>query len=148
MKKSHKKLTNYSHRDCIIYIDSIDLKLVMLGHLIAWCTEFRQKFNVSLIEDFVCKPILSATTGVRVDCLHAKPNSARGPSRKFYSGWGRGSLTCSVYVPQIVIVIINTTAAWHLCGEFTGDRWIPAQVASNTESVCIWWHCHGVLWMS
>ena len=42
-----------------------------------------------------------------------------------------------LYVPQIVIVIIYTTAAWHLCGEFTGDRLIPAQVASNTESVCI-----------
>ena len=34
----------------------------------------------------------------------------------------------------------NITAPrhWPLCGEFTGDRWIPAQMASNTENVSIW----------
>ena len=44
---------------------------------------------------------------------------------------------------------------WPLWGEFTGDRWSPAQRASNTgrvflfwryhpESVSIWWRHHGV----
>ena len=28
---------------------------------------------------------------------------------------------------------------WPLCGEFTGHRWIPAQMASNAENVSIWW---------
>ena len=34
----------------------------------------------------------------------------------------------------------NITAPrhWPLCGEFTGDRWIPAQMASNAENVSIW----------
>ena len=39
----------------------------------------------------------------------------------------------------------NTKAPrhWPLCGEFTGDRWIPAQNASNAENVSIWWRHHG-----
>ena len=33
---------------------------------------------------------------------------------------------------------------WPLCGEFTGDRWIPAQRTSNAENVSIWWRHHGL----
>ena len=33
---------------------------------------------------------------------------------------------------------------WLLCGEFTGDQF-PAQMASNAESVSIWWRHHGYL---
>ena len=28
---------------------------------------------------------------------------------------------------------IKAPRHWSLCGEFTGDRWIPAQMASNAE---------------
>ena len=28
---------------------------------------------------------------------------------------------------------------WPLCGEFTGDGWIPVQTASNAKNVSIWW---------
>ena len=28
------------------------------------------------------------------------------------------------------------------CGEFTGHRWITAQIASNAENVSIWWRHH------
>ena len=31
---------------------------------------------------------------------------------------------------------------WPLCGEFTGDRWIPRKMASNAENVSIWWRHH------
>ena len=31
------------------------------------------------------------------------------------------------------------------CGEFTGDRWIPGQVASNAENVSISWRHHANL---
>ena len=31
---------------------------------------------------------------------------------------------------------------WPLCGELTGERWIPAQMASNAENVSIWWRHH------
>ena len=35
---------------------------------------------------------------------------------------------------------------WPLCGEFTGDRWIPrefpAQMVSNAKNVSIWWRHH------
>ena len=34
---------------------------------------------------------------------------------------------------------------WPLCGEFTDDRWFPAQRASNAEKVYIWWRHHVVL---
>ena len=38
---------------------------------------------------------------------------------------------------------------WPLCGEFTGDRWIPrafpAQMASNAENVSIWWRHHVIV---
>ena len=38
----------------------------------------------------------------------------------------------------------NTKAPCHclLWGEFTGDRWIPPQKASNAEDVSIWWRHH------
>ena len=38
----------------------------------------------------------------------------------------------------------NTKTPRHrpLCGEFTGDRWIPAQRASNAENVSIRWRHH------
>ena len=39
---------------------------------------------------------------------------------------------------------IKAPRHWPLWGEFTGDRWIPAQRASNTENVSIWWRHHGV----
>ena len=31
---------------------------------------------------------------------------------------------------------------WPLCVEFTGDRWLPAKMASNAEKVYIWCHRH------
>ena len=34
---------------------------------------------------------------------------------------------------------IKAPRHWPLCGEFTGDRWIPAQMASNVENVSNWW---------
>ena len=34
----------------------------------------------------------------------------------------------------------------HLCGEFTSDRWIPTQTASNEENVSIWWRHHAMTW--
>ena len=37
---------------------------------------------------------------------------------------------------------IKAPRHWPLCGEFTGDRWIPAQMTSNAENVSIWWRHH------
>ena len=37
---------------------------------------------------------------------------------------------------------IKAPRQWPLCEEFTGDRWIPAQGASNAENVSIWWLHH------
>ena len=37
---------------------------------------------------------------------------------------------------------IKALRHWPLWGEFTGDRWIPAQRASNAENVSIWWRHH------
>ena len=37
---------------------------------------------------------------------------------------------------------IKAPRHWPLCGEFTGDRWIPHTKASNAENVSIWWRHH------
>ena len=37
---------------------------------------------------------------------------------------------------------INAPRHWPLCGEFTGDRWFPAQMASNAVNASIWWRHH------
>ena len=37
---------------------------------------------------------------------------------------------------------IKAPRHWPLCREFTGNQWFPAQMASNTENVSIWWHHH------
>ena len=41
---------------------------------------------------------------------------------------------------------IKAPRHWPLCGEFTGDRWIPAQMASNAENVSILWRHHVQSW--
>ena len=33
---------------------------------------------------------------------------------------------------------IKAPRHWLLCGEFTGGRWVPAQIASNEENISIW----------
>ena len=38
---------------------------------------------------------------------------------------------------------IEAPRHWPLCWEFTGGRWLPAQMASNAENVSIWWRHHG-----
>ena len=37
---------------------------------------------------------------------------------------------------------IKVPRHWSLCGEFTGNRWIPLTKASNAENVSIWWRHH------
>ena len=37
---------------------------------------------------------------------------------------------------------IKAPRHWPLCGEFTGDWWIPALMASNAENVSILWRHH------
>ena len=37
---------------------------------------------------------------------------------------------------------IKAPRHWPLCGEVTGDGEFPAQRASNTENVSIWWRHH------
>ena len=37
---------------------------------------------------------------------------------------------------------IKAPCRWPLCGEFTGDRWIPRTMASNAENVSISWRHH------
>ena len=43
---------------------------------------------------------------------------------------------------------ITAPCHWPFFVEFIGDRWIPAQGASNAENVSIWWRHHGIdeLW--
>ena len=40
---------------------------------------------------------------------------------------------------------IKAPCHWPLCGEFTGDRWIPRTKASNAENFSIWWRHHDIL---
>ena len=48
-------------------------------------------------------------------------------------------IVCSTVVQAQIKENMKARRHWPLCGEFTGDRWIPAQKASNTENVSIWW---------
>ena len=36
----------------------------------------------------------------------------------------------------------QSSASLGFVREFTGERWIPAQMASNAENVTIWWRHH------
>ena len=59
-------------------------------------------------------------------------------------------ITASELFTQLFIQVqikenINAPRHWPLCGEFTGDRWIPRTNASNAENVSIWWRHHGEL---
>ena len=46
------------------------------------------------------------------------------------------------FIRAQIKVNIKAPRHWPLCGEFTGDRWIPPQMASNAENVSIWWRHH------
>ena len=37
----------------------------------------------------------------------------------------------------------SSTSLASVCGEFTGDRWIPCTKVSNVENISIWWRHHG-----
>ena len=37
---------------------------------------------------------------------------------------------------------IKAPRHWPLCGEFSGDRWLPRTKVSNAENVSIWWRHH------
>ena len=37
---------------------------------------------------------------------------------------------------------IKAPRHWPLCGEFTRNRWIPAQMASDADNVSFWWRHH------
>ena len=39
---------------------------------------------------------------------------------------------------------IKSPRHWPLCGEFTGNRWIPRTIASNAEKVSIWLRHRGM----
>ena len=39
----------------------------------------------------------------------------------------------------------QSSASLAFVREFTGDRWIPAQMASNAEKLSIWWRHDGVI---
>ena len=49
------------------------------------------------------------------------------------------SIVCSTVSSGHLKENIKAPRHWPLCGEFTGDRWIPPQKASNAENVSIWW---------
>ena len=62
--------------------------------------------------------------------------------------WWRLKVPASRLLTQLFIqarLKENINAPWHwpLWGEITGDRWIPAQMASNAENVSIWRRHHG-----
>ena len=79
-------------------------------------------------------------------CYHSEyPN--RHYSDVIMVGWRLKSPTSPLFIqPCIQVQIkenIKASRHWPLCGEFTGDRWIPAQMASNAENISIWWRHHG-----
>ena len=39
---------------------------------------------------------------------------------------------------------IKAPRHWILWREFTDDRWIPTQMASNAENISTWWRHHGI----
>ena len=57
------------------------------------------------------------------------------PNSKHYNG---------VIMGAIASQITSLTIVYPLCGKFTGDRWIPTQMASNAENVSIWWRHHDI----
>ena len=57
--------------------------------------------------------------------------------------WPSSRLFTQPFVQAKIKENIKAPRHWPLCGEFTGDRWIPRKRASNAENVSIWWRHHG-----
>ena len=52
------------------------------------------------------------------------------------------SIVSSIFFQAEIKENVNAPRHWPLWGDFTGDRWIPAQRASNAENISIWWRHH------
>ena len=52
------------------------------------------------------------------------------------------SLFAQPFIQTQIKESIKAPRHWPLCGEFTGDRWIPRPKASNAENVSISWRHH------
>ena len=60
------------------------------------------------------------------------------------------TIVYSTFIQTPIKENIKAPRHWPLCREFTGGRWIPAQMASNAENVSIWWRHHenfGLIWV-
>ena len=52
------------------------------------------------------------------------------------------AIVYSIVIRALIKENIKAPRHWPLCGEFTGDRWIPRTKASDAENVSIWWRHH------
>ena len=52
------------------------------------------------------------------------------------------TIVCWNFIQAQIKENIKAPRLWQLCGEFTGDRWVPAQRDSYAENVSIWLRHH------
>ena len=52
------------------------------------------------------------------------------------------TIVYSTFIQAQIKENIKAPRHWPLCGELTGDRWIPEQMASNAENISIWIRHH------
>ena len=68
-----------------------------------------------------------------------------------WAWWRLKSQASRLFTPSFIEAPIKENIKaprhWPLCGEFTGERWIPLTKAINTENVSIWWR-HHACWIS
>ena len=72
---------------------------------------------------------------ITMTSLWARWRLKSSASRLFTQQFIRAQIKENIKVPR----------HWPLCGELTGDRWIPAQMASNAKNVFFWWRHHDSL---
>ena len=115
---------------------------------------FQIRWITPILDWCQCNVILTALAKYEADIIEMSivfviKKKSQQTERRHYDDVIMGTIASQI--PSLTIVYwtvysgADTKAPrhWPLCGQFTGSSEFPAQMASNTKNVSIWWSHHG-----
>ena len=113
------------------------------------CAAWYDPCNITITIDSTWR-LFGTRTSVTTMTQIRRHNAGMSPNITLTSQWARWHLKSPAsrsftqpFVQAHIKEHIIAPRHWPLCGEFTGDRWIPRTKASNAENVSIWWRHNG-----
>ena len=125
-------------------------RMVRDGNAFSSLISFPRRYLTKFIVSLHCPAV---TQIYRMIC---NGNSANSLMLSFhYRDVIMGAMVSQIAILTIIYSIVYSGAdqrnikpphIWHLCGEFTGHRWIPHTKGQSRGKHSIWWRHHGQSW--